>query len=83
MYSIMKYNKRKDETGVRNQLSVSIDFRFNLLRDVKKIDWKKYDCPWFRAVRGGVNWFGYCHNPSCETKKDLFVINRGYGMFKL
>ena len=59
-----------------------MDFRFNLLRNVKKVSWKKNQ-PWYREVRNGLNWFGYCYNANCVSYKMLFVNNRGYGIFKL
>lgn len=40
-------------------LSISIDFRFNLLQNIKKVNWKVVD-PWYRQVQDGLNWFGYC-----------------------
>ena len=39
--------------------------------------------PWYRQVHDGLNWFGYCKNKSCQTQSDLFIVNRGYGIFKL
>lgn len=59
-----------------------MDFRFNHLRNVKKVNWKQ-DAPWYCEVRDGLNWFGYCLNEDCETYRSLFVVNRGFGIFKL
>lgn len=39
--------------------------------------------PWYRQVHEGLNWFGYCKNKSCHAHKELFIVNRGYGIFKL
>ena len=47
-----------------SMLSVCIDFRFNLLRNVKKVNWK-VEAPWYREVHDGLNWFGYCKNRAC------------------
>lgn len=30
-----------------------------------------------------MNWFGYCENLKCEAHKQLVVVNRGFGIFKL
>jgi len=59
-----------------------MDFQFNRLRDVKKVDWKN-ESPWYCEVQDGLSWFGYCYNETCKIKKELFVVNRGYGIFKL
>lgn len=59
-----------------------MDFRFNLLRDVQKIEWQG-EAPWFREVQDGLSWFGYCKTPKCKAYKKLFTSNRGYGFFKL
>ena len=63
-------------------MSVCIDFRFNLLRNVKKVNWK-VKAPWYRQVHDGLNWFGYCKNKACQAHSELFIVNRGYGIFKL
>jgi hypothetical protein len=60
-----------------------MDFRFNQLRDVKKVEWKREDVPWFCEVQDGFSWYGYCLNKKCEAYQKLFVVNRGYGIFKL
>jgi hypothetical protein len=59
-----------------------MDFGFNCLRNVKKVYWKEgAKVPWYCEVRDGLSWFGYCLNKQCEAH--LFVVNRGYGIFKL
>jgi len=80
VHAIMKFNASKKSSSL---LSVCIDFRFNLLRNIKKVNWKQEGEPWYRQVHDGLNWFGYCKNRQCQTYEDLFVINRGYGIFKL
>lgn len=65
-----------------SQLSLSMDFGFNCLRDVQKVQWKP-SCPWYCEVRDGLSWFGYCLNRDCQAFRSLFVVNRGYGIFKL
>jgi hypothetical protein len=39
--------------------------------------------PWFREITDGLSWLGYCKNTSCIAFKQLFAINRGFGVFKL
>jgi aspartate carbamoyltransferase regulatory subunit len=46
------------------------------------VNWK-IKAPWYREVHDGLNWFGYCKNRNCVTFEELFVVNRGYGIFKL
>ena len=60
-----------------------MDFRFNQLRSVQKVDWKEDNVPWYCEVRDGFSWFGYCKNKACKSYKQLFIVNRGYGIFKL
>jgi hypothetical protein len=65
-----------------SHFAICMDFQFNRLRDVKKVDWKD-ESPWYCEVQDGLSWFGYCFNEACKAKKQLFVVNRGYGIFKL
>ena len=76
---MLKFNAVRQQSS---KISVCIDFRFNLLRNVKKVNWKK-EAPWYREVHDGLNWFGYCKNRGCQAHAELFVVNRGYGIFKL
>jgi hypothetical protein len=79
---MLKFRVMKSASSKSSQISVCIDFRFNLLRNVKKVNWKNKP-PWYREVHDGLNWFGYCKNEECAAFKELFVVNRGYGIFKL
>ena len=72
-------NKARPRTS---QLSVCIDFRFNILRNVKKVNWR-VKTPWYREIHDGLNWFCYCKNRECVAHSELVVVNRGYGIFKL
>lgn len=65
-----------------SSLSLCMDFKFNRLRDVKKVEWSG-ESPWYCEVQDGLSWFGYCRNGECTALKKLFVVNRGYGIFKL
>ena len=57
----IKSNSGRGGQSGKSIQSLSMDFRFNLLRNVKKVSWKKNQ-PWYREVRNGLNWFGYCFN---------------------
>ena len=59
------------------QLSLGIDFTFNNIKNVKKVNWKT-EAPWYREITDGFCWLCYCQNPKCEGFKELVVINKGY-----
>ena len=61
-------------------MNLGIDFTFNTIKNVKKVNWKE-DAPWYREITDGFCWFCYCHNEGCKAKDELVVINRGYGLF--
>lgn len=65
-----------------HQVSVGLDFTFNALRNVKRVGWQQ-SAPWFREITDGMSWFAYCKNTTCTAHKQLFVVSRGYGIFKL
>jgi hypothetical protein len=49
-------------------LSLGIDFTFNTIKNVKKVNWKE-DAPWFREISDGLSWICYCMNPKCMAFK--------------
>ena len=49
---------------------------------MKKVNWRT-DGRWYRQVHNGLNWFAYCKNRQCQVYNELFVVNRGCGIFKL
>ena len=57
--------------------ALGIDFSFNTIKDVKKVNWKE-EAPWFREISDGFCWLCYCMNENCRAYKELVVINRGY-----
>jgi hypothetical protein len=61
------------------QLKIGIDFTFNTIKNVKKVNWKS-DAPWYREISDGFCWLCYCNNSTCEAYKQLVVINRGYSI---
>jgi len=58
-------------------VSLGIDFTFNTIKNVKKVNWKE-DVPWYREISDGFCWLAYCYNENCSINKSLVVINRGY-----
>ena len=61
---------------------LGIDFSFNTIKDVKKVNWKE-EAPWFREISDGFCWLCYCMNENCKAYKELVVINRGYRMLNI
>jgi hypothetical protein len=72
--------KRTDPES--NRVSVGLDFTFNALRNVHRVGWKQ-DVPWYREITDGMSWFAYCKNHSCHAFKQMFIISKGYGIFKM
>ena len=64
------------------QVSLGIDFTFNTIKNVKKVNWKE-DAPWYREITDGLSWLCYCHNPKCPAFKQLVVVNKGFGVFSI
>jgi len=60
----------------KRRCSIGIDFSFNILKDIKKIDFS-VDAPTFREASDGLNVFCYCKNKSCRIFEELFVFNLG------
>jgi hypothetical protein len=50
------------------QVSLGIDFTFNTIKNVKKVNWKD-DAPWYREISDGMCWLCYCQNPKCLAHK--------------
>jgi len=62
--------------------SIGIDFTFNILKDIKKIDFCDA-APSFREASDGLNVFCYCKNKTCKIFEELFVVNKGDLFFYL
>lgn len=60
--------------------SIGIDFSFNILKDIKKIEFSD-EAPSFREASDGLNIFCYCKNKSCKIYEELFVVNKGIYIF--
>lgn len=47
-----------------------------------RVGWKE-DAPWYREISDGMSWFAYCKNYGCNAFKQMFIVNRGFGVFKM
>ena len=45
---------------------VKLDFTFNTIKDVKKVDWKQ-QAPWYREITDGFCWLAYCDNTTLSA----------------
>ena len=62
---------------------MGLDFRFNYMRNFKRVDNFDESAPSFREVSDGINLFLYCFNPSCSLNNEYFTIIKGYGVFDI
>lgn len=60
----------------RRRCSIGIDFSFNLLKNIKKLDFVD-EAPSFREASDGLNIFCYCKNKHCKICDELFVRHIG------
>lgn len=73
--------KKRDPNSLKIQ-GVGLDFTFNALRNVHRVGWQS-DAPFFREISDGLSWFAYCKLRGCKAYRQLFVVTRGYGVFKM
>ena len=45
----------------RSNGGLDIDFTFNTIKNVKKVQWKD-EAPWYREINDGFCWLAYCNN---------------------
>lgn len=45
---------------------LEIDFTFNTIKNVKKVNWKN-EAPWFREISDGFCWLAYCQNTTLSA----------------
>ena len=66
-----------------DQCYIGLDFKFNIMRNFKKLD--KYDnnAPSYRNVSDGLNLFIYYKKKKCELYNNYFIVNVGYGNFDI
>jgi hypothetical protein len=64
---------------VFKKLSVGIDFTFNTIKNVKKVQWKD-EAPWFREVSDGFCWLAYCHNNDLSYDQAVAATKRAEGV---
>jgi len=60
----------------KKKCAIGIDFSFNLLQNITKIDFSK-EAPSFREASDGINIFCYCRNKQCKIENEMFVNNLG------
>eukprot|EP00347_Sterkiella_histriomuscorum_P016676 403352282 len=72
----------KKVNPINKRISVGLDFTFNSLRNVKRVNWQP-DAPWFRETQDGLNWICYCKNSKCAAHHQLVIVPRGFSLFKL
>lgn len=61
-------NNNKQDLQSSFQVSLGIDFTFNTIKNVKKVNWKE-DAPWYREITDGLSWICYCQNSKCFAFK--------------
>lgn len=49
---------------------LGIDFTFNTIKDVKKVNWKE-SAPWYREIYDGFCWLAYCNNETLSREMYL------------
>lgn len=56
--------------------AIGIDFSFNILKNINKIDFSE-EAPSYRAASEGINIICYCVNSGCKIENQVFVKNLG------
>jgi hypothetical protein len=51
----------ESSTSTGERLSLGMNFSFNVVKDVRKVKWKK-EAPWYREISDGFSWVCYCRN---------------------
>lgn len=64
---------------VFRKLSGGIDFTFNTIKNVRKVQWKD-DAPWFREISDGFCWIAYCHNDGLNGREIVQAKERAEGV---
>ena len=94
IYDIMKYYMEPTniEDKILNlilientpeQCYIGLDFKFNIMRNFKKLQSYDNNAPSYRTVSDGLNLFIYCLNEKCSIFNNYFTINKGYGNFDI
>ena len=65
-----------------NSEQIGLNFRFNYLKEVQKINFIE-NAPSYCTCSDGLNLFAFCFNPKCELFNKYFVENLGYGVFDI
>ena len=62
---------------------IGLDFKFNVMNNLKKIQNYENNAPSYRNVSDGLNFFIYCLNKECLIYNNYFTVNKGYGSFNI
>ena len=62
---------------------MGLDFRFNYMRNFKRVNNFDDSAPSFREVTDGLNLVIYCLNPSCALNNQYFIVTKGYDTFDI
>ena len=68
--------------GDKGKLNLGIDFSFNIIKNVRKVEMKQA-APWYRELSDGLSWLCYCRNAKCKIADELFIVHKGFGHFYL
>ena len=59
-----------DGSGAKHSGGLEIDFTFNTIKNVKKVQWKS-EAPWYREINDGFCWLAYCQNQNLNEEMVL------------
>ena len=66
-----------------SQCLIGLDFKFNIMKNFKKLENFDSNAPSYRNVSDGLNLFIYCLNKNCQIYNSYFTLCKGYGIFDL
>jgi hypothetical protein len=62
--------------------SIGIDFTFNHMEEIKKVNFQE-SAPYYREASDGINIFAYCKNKKCRIFNEMFIVKIGKLEIKL
>ena len=62
----MQFKSQVQDSGSK-QGGLEIDFTFNTIKNVKKVQWKT-EAPWYREIYDGFCWLAYCQNTTLNEE---------------
>ena len=66
-----------------SQCLIGLDFKFNIMKNFKKLENFDSNAPSYRNVSDGLNLFIYCLNKKCQFYNSYFTLCKGYGIFDI